>query len=93
MTLRSQPVEVVTADGNDAVISGGLRPGMLVVSAGVHVLQAGQKVTLYKDRAAMSLEAGANVANGAGGAVGAAGTAKSAVPVVVAPSPAGSGVK
>ena len=60
MTLRSQPVEVATADGNDAVIAGGLRPGMLVVAAGVHVLQAGQKVTLYKDRAAMALEAGAN---------------------------------
>lgn len=60
MTLRSQPVEVATADGNDAVISGGLRPGMLVVVAGVHVLQAGQKVTLYKDRAAMALEAGTN---------------------------------
>ena len=60
MTLRSQPVEVATADGNDAVIAGGLQPGMLVVAAGVHVLQAGQKVTLYKDRAAMALEAGAN---------------------------------
>jgi multidrug efflux system membrane fusion protein len=50
MTLRSQPVQVVTADGNDAVIGTGLRPGMLVVSAGVHVLSPGQKVTIYQAR-------------------------------------------
>ena len=37
MTVRSQPVEVPTADGNDAVIASGLTPGMLVVVAGVHV--------------------------------------------------------
>ena len=29
------------ADGNEAVIAGGLTPGMLVVSAGVHVLSPG----------------------------------------------------
>jgi len=50
MTVKSQAVEVATADGNDAVISSGLQPGMLVVVAGVHVLQAGQKVTLYKEK-------------------------------------------
>jgi multidrug efflux system membrane fusion protein len=52
MTVRSQPVEVVTADGNDAVIGKGLSPGELVVAAGVHVLSPGQKVTIYRDRAA-----------------------------------------
>ena len=51
MTVRSQPVQVATADGNDAVISGGVTPGMLVVSAGVHVLSPGQKVTIYRDKA------------------------------------------
>ena len=50
MTLRSQPIQVATADGNEAVIASGLQPGMLVVSAGVHVLSPGQKVTLYQDR-------------------------------------------
>lgn len=50
MKLRSQPVQVVTADGNDAVIGAGLRPGMLVVSAGVHVLSSGQLVTIYQAR-------------------------------------------
>jgi multidrug efflux system membrane fusion protein len=50
MTVRSQPVVVATADGNEAVIASGLQPGMKVVSAGVHVLSPGQKVTLYKSR-------------------------------------------
>jgi hypothetical protein len=30
------------------VLASGLQPGMQVVSAGVHVLQPGQKVTLWK---------------------------------------------
>ena len=48
MSVRLQPVQVATADGNEAVISAGLAPGMQVVSAGVHVLSPGQKVTLYE---------------------------------------------
>ena len=48
MTLRSQAVQIATADGNEAVVAAGLEPGMQVVSAGVHVLTAGQKVTLYQ---------------------------------------------
>ncbi len=50
MLLKSQPVQIATADGNETVIASGLQPGMVVVVAGVHVLSAGQKVTLYKDR-------------------------------------------
>ncbi len=50
MTVRLQPVQIATADGNEAVISGGLSPGMQVVSAGVHVLSPGQKVTLYQPK-------------------------------------------
>jgi membrane fusion protein, multidrug efflux system len=50
MTVRNQPVEVSTADGNDAVIGKGLQPGMQIVVVGVHVLQAGQKVSIYKDK-------------------------------------------
>lgn len=48
MTLRSQVVKITTVDGNEAVVAAGLAPGMQVVSAGVHVLSAGQKVTLYQ---------------------------------------------
>ena len=54
MTLRSQPVQIATADGNEAVIASGLQPGMLVVSAGVHVLSPGQKVTIYQEKVAVA---------------------------------------
>lgn len=51
MTVRSQPVQVATADGNDAVIAAGLQPGMQIVTAGVHVLAPGQKVTVWQEKA------------------------------------------
>lgn len=54
MTVRSQPVQVATADGNEAVIAAGLQPGMTVVAAGVHVLSPGQKVRVWQDRAPTS---------------------------------------
>lgn len=50
MTVKSQLIQVGTADGNDAVVLSGLQPGMQVVSAGVHVLSPGQKVTLYQPK-------------------------------------------
>ncbi|AEG92666.1 Candidate periplasmic linker protein [Ramlibacter tataouinensis TTB310] len=50
MTVRSQPVQIATADGNEAVIAGGLQPGAQVVVAGVHVLSPGQKVSIYQDK-------------------------------------------
>lgn len=53
MTVKSTPVQVATADGNEAVIAAGLQPGALVVSAGVHVLSPGQKVTIYQSNSAV----------------------------------------
>jgi RND family efflux transporter MFP subunit len=50
MTVKLQPVQVATADGNDAVIAAGLQPGMQIVSAGVHVLSPGQKVTVWQEK-------------------------------------------
>ncbi len=50
MTVRSQVIQLATADGNEAVVAAGLQPGMLVVSAGVHVLSPGQKVTIYQPK-------------------------------------------
>lgn len=47
-TVRSQPVVVATADGNEIVIAQGLTPGMRVVATGGHVLAPGQKVTVYQ---------------------------------------------
>jgi multidrug efflux pump subunit AcrA (membrane-fusion protein) len=50
MTVKLQPVQIATADGNDVVVASGLTPGMQVVVAGVHVLSPGQKVTIYKEK-------------------------------------------
>ena len=50
MTVKSTPVQIATADGNQAVIAAGLTPGMLVVSAGVHVLSPDQKVTIFNEK-------------------------------------------
>ena len=52
MTVKLQPIQIATADGNDVVVAGGLQPGMQVVSSGVHVLSPGQKVTIYKEKSA-----------------------------------------
>lgn len=49
-TVRSQPVQIATADGNEAVVAAGLQPGQQVVAAGVHVLSPGQKVVPYQPR-------------------------------------------
>ena len=49
-TVKLQPVVVATADGDQAVIAAGLQPGMQVVATGVHVLNPGQKVTVYQDK-------------------------------------------
>ena len=62
MTVKSQLITVATADGNDAVISAGLEPGMQVVAAGVHVLSPGQKVTLYAEKGAPALVSSAQAA-------------------------------
>ncbi|WP_280155603.1 efflux RND transporter periplasmic adaptor subunit [Piscinibacter sp. XHJ-5] len=54
MTVKPQPVLLAGAEGNEAVISGGLAAGQMVVTAGVHVLNPGQKVKLYVDPGAAS---------------------------------------
>ena len=47
MTVKPQPVQVQTVDGQEVVIASGLSAGQKVVAAGVHVLVPGQKVTAY----------------------------------------------
>ena len=54
MTVRQQPVQVLTADGNEVVIAGGLLPGAQVVTAGVHVLSPGQQVSIYKPNGSLA---------------------------------------
>ena len=47
MAVRPQPIAVAGADGNLVVVAGGLAPGQVVVTAGVHALTPGQKVRWY----------------------------------------------
>jgi RND family efflux transporter MFP subunit len=47
MTVKSQAIEVNTADGNYAVVTSGLQNGDQVVLSGVHVLTTGQKVSVF----------------------------------------------
>ncbi len=61
MTVKAQDVTLAGADGNDAVIAAGLTPGQIVVTAGVHVLNPGQKVKFYVDPGAPSTSAASAV--------------------------------
>jgi RND family efflux transporter MFP subunit len=61
MTVKSQIVTLAGADGNEAVIAAGLAPGQVVVTAGVHVLNPGQKVKFYVDPGAPPASAGSAV--------------------------------
>ena len=46
-TVQPRAVTLAGADGNDVIVADGLKPGDLVVAAGVHVLAPGQKVTRF----------------------------------------------
>jgi membrane fusion protein, multidrug efflux system len=50
MTVKPVNVTVATADGNEAVISDGVKAGDVVVAIGAHVLSPGQKVTIFKEK-------------------------------------------
>lgn len=77
MTVRSQVIEVTTADGNEVVVAG-LHPGLLVVSAGVHVLSPGQKVTIYQSKVPLAQQPRAQAAPDSIAKTGPAATAASA---------------
>lgn len=50
MTVNPVIVQVATADGNEAVIASGVKPGDAIVSAGIHVLSPGLKVTIFNEK-------------------------------------------
>jgi membrane fusion protein, multidrug efflux system len=62
MTVKLQAVSIAGTDGNEAVISTGLKPGDVVVTAGVHVLTPGQKVKWLQEapKAASGVNAAAS---------------------------------
>ncbi len=89
LTVRAQTVGVAGADGNEMVIASGLKPGDLVVTAGVHVLAPGRKVKLLEGGPPAAVapanaqvpappRAAAPVASSAGAAPAVAGTPASA---------------
>jgi RND family efflux transporter MFP subunit len=49
MTVKVQGITVAGADGNEVIVNSGLGAGQLVVTAGVHTLNPGQKVKLYRE--------------------------------------------
>jgi multidrug efflux system membrane fusion protein len=65
MTVQARPVEVSGADGNVVLVANGLKPGELVVTAGVHTVTPGQKVKLWQGDPATTAAA-APVASGVG---------------------------
>jgi len=79
MTAVARPVRIGGAEGSEAIVLAGLSPGDRVVTAGVHVLQAGQKVRLYADPEAPLASASAPVR------LGRAAAAAANLPGIVAP--------
>lgn len=67
LTVSLQPVQIAEVGRDSVLLASGLRPGQEVVTAGVHVLQPGQKVKRYVEPgAASAAAAGARAASGAG---------------------------
>jgi membrane fusion protein, multidrug efflux system len=93
MTVRSQTVLIATADGNEAVIASGLQPGMRVVSAGVHVLSPGQKVTIYQQKSPEAHVNNGSIATNSVANQSASVSAAAAAPPPAAPRPAASAAK
>jgi len=52
MSVRARNVEIARTEGDNLVLRAGLQRGDIVVTAGAHVLQAGQAVSFYRDPAA-----------------------------------------
>lgn len=57
MTVKAQPIAVAGAEGNLVLVGGGLAPGQVVVTAGVHALTPGQKVRWYVEPGAAAASA------------------------------------
>jgi len=52
MTVKQQPVSTGEVNGNVVLVASGIKPGQEIVTAGVHVLTAGQKVRRLLDASA-----------------------------------------
>jgi multidrug efflux system membrane fusion protein len=54
MTVKQQPVVTGDVNGNVVLVASGIKPGQEIVTAGVHVLTAGQKVRRLLDASAVT---------------------------------------
>jgi multidrug efflux pump subunit AcrA (membrane-fusion protein) len=50
LTVASRPIEIRSSDPNRVEVASGLKPGDVVVTAGVQALRPGQKVRLAEKR-------------------------------------------
>ena len=64
--VRLQPVQVGGVAGNDVLLTGGVKPGQTIVTAGVNLLKPGQKVRILTADVARRADAEAEAAGGAG---------------------------
>lgn len=64
--VRLQPVQVGGVAGNDVLLTGGVKPGQAIVTAGVNLLKNGQKVKILAADVARRADAEAEAAGGAG---------------------------
>jgi RND family efflux transporter MFP subunit len=73
--VKLQPVQVGGVAGNDVLLSGGVRPGQAIVTAGVNLLKNGQKVRILTADVARRGDAEAEAIGGVA-AIGAGGAAQ-----------------
>lgn len=71
MTVKPQRVATGEVSGNVAIVTDGLKPGMEIVTAGVHVIKLGQKVKRYQT--SLDEPTGANTAFAPAGKASSAG--------------------
>ncbi len=62
LTVKPQAIAVAGADGNTVLVASGLKPGQVVVTAGVHALTPGQQVKQYIEPTASGSNAAAAAA-------------------------------
>jgi len=63
--VRLQPVQVGGVAGNDVLLTGGVKPGQTIVTAGVNLLKNGQKVRILTADVARRADAEVEAAGGA----------------------------
>ncbi|CAH0191793.1 Efflux pump periplasmic linker BepF [Massilia sp. Bi118] len=63
--VKLQPVQVGGVAGNDVLLTGGVRPGQTIVTAGVNLLKPGQKVRILTADVARRGDAEVDAAGGA----------------------------